>query len=406
MSSDHLSNIAKLTSYFENISAKGIERGARDRPTLNADYAEEEWQQFYNALDNFINMVLEAYEYQKKIASGDLTAEVGRKNAAAMPLRALQSSLKHLTWQASQVADGDLNQEVHFLGDFAQSFNRMILSLREKEKMQSRLIQAQKMESIGGLVEGLAHEINTPSQYITTNLDFIQESCADTGEIIRRLTQVIKEQSAQNSGAMEQILIDMEWDYLASELPGAIQQTREGIDRIAKIVETMKDFAQPKGVGKELQDINQILEKAITLTSGQWRDVAELEFNLAASLPTISVETDKLEQVFVNVLVNAVQAISEQNSSKIPGEKGLVTVSSRLEKEAILICFSDTGVGIKPEIMDRIFDPFFTTREVGQRTGQGLAISYKIIVEQHKGTIAFQSEVGNGTKCLIRLPLD
>jgi signal transduction histidine kinase len=322
-----------------------------------------------------------------------------------MPLRALQSSLKHLTWQASQGADGEKKQEVHFLGDFAQSFNRMILSLREKEKMQSRLIQAQKMESIGGLVEGLAHEINTPAQYITTNLDFIQGACADTGEIISRLTHVINQQSPQNSETMKQILKEMDWDYLTSELPGAIQQTREGIDRIANIVETMKDFAQPKRGGKEFQDINQILEKAITLTSGQWRDVAELELHLAPGLPKISVDADKLEQVFINVLVNAAQAISEKNSAQIPGEKGLVTVSSRLEKEAVLICFSDSGVGIKPEIMDRIFDPFFTTREVGQGTGQGLAISYKIIVEQHQGTIAFQSEVGNATTCQIRLPL-
>ncbi len=404
MSSPHLANLVKLTSYFENISRKGIERGGTERPVLQADDTEEELQQFYNALDNFIDTVLEAYEYQKKIASGDLAAEVGRKNVAAMPLRALQASLKHLTWQASQVAGGDLNQEVHFLGDFSKSFNHMILSLREKEQMKQRLIQAQKLESIGGLVEGLAHEINTPAQYINANVDFVQESLHDTDEIIRKLKGLIDQQAPQHSEAAEEILTEMDWEYLSTELPAAIEHTREGVERIAKIVGTMKDFAQPKVAGKGLHDINQILEQAITLTAGQCRDVAKVELQLAQDIPEVNVEAETLKQVFINILGNSVQAITEVNEQRGTKTTGLITVSSEMEDDAIQIIFTDSGAGIKPEIMDRIFDPFFSTREVGQGTGQGLAISYKIIVEQHKGTIRFFSEVGQGTKCVIRIP--
>lgn len=404
MSSLHLADLVKLTSYFENIAKKGIERGGAERPVLQADDNEKELQQFYSALNSFIDTVLEAYEYQKKIASGDLAAEVGRKNVVAMPLRALQASLKHLTWQASQVAAGDLNQEVHFLGDFAKSFNHMILSLREKELMKQRLIQAQKLESIGGLVEGLAHEINTPAQYINTNLDFIQESLRDTDEIVRSLKGLIDLQAPQHSEAAEEILTEMDWEYLSSELPAAIEHTREGVERIAKIVGTMKDFAQPKGAGKELHNINQILEHAITLTAGQCRDVAKVELQLTQDIPEVNVEAETLEQVFINILGNSVQAISELNEGRDTESTGLITVSSEMEDDAIKITFTDSGAGIKPEIMDRIFDPFFSTREVGQGTGQGLAISYKIIVEQHKGTIRFFSEVGKGARCVIRIP--
>lgn len=406
MTGDHSDIITDLAQYFETIAGRGLEIANRNRPHLPDADDNPDRQRFYQAVTVFLDLVNEAYECQKRLARGDLSGEIQTRNSLTMPLQALHSSLRHLTWQASRVAGGDLGQEVHFLGEFAESFNKMIRSLREKAEMQNRLMLAQKMEAIGELATGLAHEINTPAQYMGANMSFLLESVRDIEETINRLLAETEESSPAVHARLVTLLTEKDWPYLSSEMPKAIQQTQNGVDKIKQIVHVVNEFARPKERRREPCDLNALLENAITLTSGDWRDIAEIELCLADNIPETPVIADAISQVFVNIIMNATQAIKEkkQQPNASPA-KGRLTISSDATADCIEIRVADTGVGIAPELIPRIFDPFFTTREVGQGSGQGLAISYQIIVDQHQGRISFSSEPGKGTTCTLCLPL-
>ncbi|MDX9841139.1 MAG: response regulator [Desulfobulbus sp.] len=271
------------------------------------------------------------------------------------------------------------------------------------------LRQAQKLESIGHLAAGIAHEINTPIQFIGDNVQFIGEAMADLTAILEKGEILLR--TLQNGQPVDNLVQQMElardtidMPFLIREIPEAISQTLVGVDRVATIIYALREFSHPGSEGKTAVDINQALENTITVSRNEWKYVAEMTTLLADDLPMLCCLPGELNQAFLNILVNAAHAIAEATDNGRLG-KGLITVSTKVDQPMLEIRISDTGNGIPQDIQERVFDPFFTTKEVGKGTGQGLAIARSVVVDKHQGTIRFISEPGRGTTFIIRLPL-
>jgi PAS domain S-box-containing protein len=279
----------------------------------------------------------------------------------------------------------------------------------ERRLIDAQLRQAQKLESIGQLAAGIAHEINTPTQYVGDNTRFLLEAFND---LIRLLDLYAKTPQAIKAGKSVDDLIrtmrdaaeEADLDYLREEIPKAIKQALDGVERVSKIVQAMKEFSHPGSTEKKEIDVNRAIESTITVARNEWKYVADLIMDLDPALPPVSCLPGEFNQVILNMIINACHAITEAMQDK-SGEKGTITVKTLDLGTHVKILISDTGTGIPEQIRSKIFDPFFTTKEVGRGTGQGLAISYSVIVKKHHGTISFESEVGKGTTFFIDLPV-
>lgn len=281
--------------------------------------------------------------------------------------------------------------------------------ITERRKLEAQLRQAQKMESIGQLAAGIAHEINTPTQYIGDNARFLQESFADLRPLLIACRQL---RDAPEAAPAEQNLLrqvrqaveQLDVDYLLDEIPKAICQSLEGVSRVATIVRSMKDFSHPGSEEKQAVDLNAAIASTITVSRNEWKYVAEMVTDFDPELPRVVCLPGDINQVVLNLIINAAHAIADK-LGPAPTAKGRITLGTRRDGDWVEIRVEDTGVGIPKEIRNRVYDPFFTTKPVGRGTGQGLAIAHSIVTEKHGGTIHFESELGQGTKFYIRLPL-
>jgi PAS domain S-box-containing protein len=277
-----------------------------------------------------------------------------------------------------------------------------------REAAEMELRHAQKLESVGRLASGIAHEINTPIQFVGDNTRFLQESFAGLQTLINKY-QELRDAAASGVvspdllGGVRQVEGESDCAYLMEEIPKALTQTLDGVSRVATIVRAMKDFAHPESGEKAAADLNKALLSTLTVARSELKYVADVETDFG-DLPLVVCNISDLNQVFLNLLVNAAHAIAEV--VKGTGEKGKIGVRTVAEGKAVLIAITDTGCGIPEGIRSKVFDPFFTTKEVGRGTGQGLAIARSVIVERHKGTLTFESEVGKGTTFYIRLPVE
>jgi PAS domain S-box-containing protein len=282
--------------------------------------------------------------------------------------------------------------------------------ITERIKFEAQLNQSQKMEAIGQLAAGIAHEINTPTQFVGDNTRFLQDAFDDLIQACSLYKESIKDAKSGNLNAesikdLENRISELDIAYLEDEVPQAILQTLKGIDRITHIVQAMKIFAHPGGAEKEPIDINKEIEKTITITRNEWKYVAELITDFDATLPAVHCHRAEFNQVVLNLIVNAAHAIADANGDQ-PSERGKIKISTTLAGKWAEIRISDTGIGIPEEIQHRIFDLFFTTKEPGRGTGQGLAIAHSVIVERHGGKIDIETEENRGTTFVIRLPVD
>jgi PAS domain S-box-containing protein len=285
----------------------------------------------------------------------------------------------------------------------------VIQDVTERKALEGQLVHAQKLESIGQLAAGIAHEINTPTQYIGDNTRFVQEAFNDISVFLGAYREVLR---SAHSGSIHAELIERceaaaeraDLDYLSEEIPKAIQQSLDGVARVAKIVSAMKEFSHPGNEEKTPLDLNRAIESTITVARNEWKYVAEMETDLDPNLPPVPGLPGELNQVVLNILVNAAHAIADHAGSD-PSAKGRIRVSTRCDADWVELRIADTGSGIPEAIRPKIFDPFFTTKPVGRGTGQGLGIARSIIVHKHGGTIDFETEVGRGTTFVIRLPL-
>ncbi|MDA7978013.1 MAG: ATP-binding protein [Pirellulales bacterium] len=276
----------------------------------------------------------------------------------------------------------------------------------QQKRLQLELAHAHKLESVGQLAAGIAHEINTPIQYIGDNLVFLKSAFNDVNQTFETLDELLEAAKASQVtpelvANVDQALQDIDIKYVLDEMPVAADQSLDGVERVSKIVRAMKEFAHPGGDSQTLVDVAKIIETAITVSSNEWKHVAEISRTYDPDVPQISGYPDELSQVFLNLIVNAAHAIEDQTS-----QKGTITVTTRQDEECVEIQIADTGKGIPPDVQAKMYDPFYTTKEVGKGTGQGLAIARSVVVDKHAGTITCKSDVGVGTRFVIRLPID
>lgn len=340
--------------------------------------------------DTIANLqALTTTEMPTPLLASSIEGELGFRNAAIV---AIGLALFALAWFASTAAK--LHAE-------AAAAKNQVAELHETREF--RHLQAQKMESIGQLAAGIAHEINTPTQYIGDNIRFLRmayDRREAAWKCYRELFEKVKSGTA-TADDVDQIE-DWEkanrWDELRREIPVAIDECLEGITRVNAIVWAMKDYAHPGVDSKVDVNLNPTIESAVTVARNEWKNVAEVEMDLLPSLPTVWCNPGEVGQLVLNLVINAAHAI--QDASR---EGGKITVRSYAAGERAVIEVADNGVGIPPEIRARIFEQFFTTKKNGVGTGLGLSI-VKRVVEGHGGSIEVDSAVGKGTTFRIRLP--
>ncbi len=279
--------------------------------------------------------------------------------------------------------------------------------IRELKEAQNEALQASKLASVGQLAAGIAHEINTPTQYIGDNLRFLSEAHEDIATIIkayRNLAEAAKKESllkdyvAKAAAAAEEADIE----YLLEEIPAATRQSIGGVDQVARIVLAMKEFSHPGSKDKLATDLNHSIKNTLTVCRNEWKHIAELKMDLDPDLPLVNCLIGELNQVFLNLVVNASHAIKETGGEGL----GFISISTRKDGDWVEIRIKDTGRGIPEDVREHIFDPFFTTKDVGKGTGQGLSICLDVVVNKHGGKLFFETEQGNGTTFIVRLPID
>jgi PAS domain S-box-containing protein len=264
---------------------------------------------------------------------------------------------------------------------------------QERDRLALELRMAQKLEAVGRLASGVAHEINTPMQFVSDNVTFMRESVGDLASVIG----AYRIDRAQGDA----VAAEVEAEYLLAELPKAMDRAREGIERVTNIVRAMKEFSHPNTEARSSADINKAIETTVQIARSEYKHIAVVDLKLEP-LPLVPCNIGELNQVFLNLLVNGAHAIEGSGKDVSSGRIG---IASRHEGAELIITFEDNGCGIAPENLDKIFDPFFTTKEVGKGTGQGLAISRSIVVDRHGGAIDVRSIVGTGTRFTIRIPV-
>lgn len=280
---------------------------------------------------------------------------------------------------------------------------------QDRNRMEVQLRHSQKLESIGQLAAGIAHEINTPTQYIGDNTRFLQDSFAGITRVLAqygRLLQAVRQQQVTPQLVEETAAVAEAADitYLTEEVPKSIQQTLQGVAHVSKIVRAMKNFSHPGSEEKTEINLNQAIESTVTVARNEWKYVADLDLILDPQLPTVPCLPGEINQVILNLVINAAHAIGDVVGEGAGG-KGWIRVSTSRQGDWAEIRVQDTGTGIPEPVRARIFDPFFTTKAVGKGSGQGLTIAHSVVVEQHGGTIGFETEMGKGTTFIVRLPL-
>ena len=288
-------------------------------------------------------------------------------------------------------------------------FDGMFEDITERRLLRVQLAQAQKLESVGQLAAGIAHEINTPTQYIGDNVRFLKSTFQGLASLLNLYEKAFAEArvhtlSPETIAEMFEAIRLADLDYLLEEIPRAIDQTLEGVTRVSTLVSAMKEFSHPGTREKIPLDLNHAIQSTITVARNEWKYVAELETDFDPDLPLVACLPGEFNQVILNLIVNAAHAIADVVGPD--GARGTIHIQTRQCSCGVEIRVRDSGGGIPAHVRPRIFDPFFTTKEIGKGTGQGLAIARSVIVDKHHGTIDFETTEGVGTTFILRLPYD
>jgi PAS domain S-box-containing protein len=288
------------------------------------------------------------------------------------------------------------------------AFSVFIHDITRRKKLEVELRQAQKLESVGRLAAGVAHEINTPVQFVSDNMHFLRSGIDDLAGVVIKYRELHHAVSGggpllELAAVAEQAEHDADLEYLLENMPTAVDRVLEGLERVATIVRSMKEFAHPDLKEMSAVDLNQAIQSTLVIARHEYKYVADVETDLG-DLPRVTCHPGDVNQAILNIVVNAAHAIGDVVAGT--AARGRITIRTRREGSWAEVRITDTGGGIPEDIRDRIFDPFFTTKEVGRGSGQGLAISRAVILEKHGGTLTFETEMGVGTTFVIRLPVD
>lgn len=295
-------------------------------------------------------------------------------------------------------------RQLHRSLAFAAARHELTQSLQRQATLEEELQRARKLEAVGELAAGVAHELNTPIQYVSDNLSFVAEAAGEMVALASGLVALFGEVEQRPDHAVaraRQLLEGPDLAYFAEELGPAVTEVKQGIDRMALVVRSMLTYASGGEGRLEPHDLSEALRATVEVGRVRWKYVAEVDLVIDAGLPPVTCRIGELNQVFLNLLVNASDAIAETHRA----DKGTISVEARRDNHEICIAVSDDGIGIADEHLPRIFDPFFTTKEVGKGTGQGLALAHHIVVERHGGRLTVASKPGRGARFEVRLPL-
>ncbi len=308
-----------------------------------------------------------------------------------------------------------------------QSFGNLIMRVLDSRLLAARLKQSQteklrlieeharqmlteRLASIGQITAGIAHEINSPLQFVRGNTDFLQEAVSSFTAALTRIRdlEVVPSPGGErlgDSAFMQALNSDLDLDYTMAEVPRTLVQTKQGIERVTEMVNALKRFTHSAPRENQMEQLNDAIREAIIITRNSWKSVASLSLDLSNTLPLVKCNLGEINQVLINLLINAGDAMRERwpDARNTPGR---IVLRSFPSDEGAVIEVEDTGGGIPKEIITKIFDPFFTTKDVGKGTGQGLAISYDIIVRRHGGALEVESNRKAGTTLFrISLPI-
>jgi signal transduction histidine kinase len=346
-------------------------------------------------------------------ACGLSLADFAPHEAITDLLLLIQSQSSSLS-DATNMADalGALNQQLEMrvrqrTHALEEKTSALQTEIADRQRIESELRLAQKLESVGQLAAGIAHEINTPIQFVGDNLRFLGDSLKDLMGILEHLTPLMDAADASTGGpnqtqAIRAAAHKADLPYLTGELPKAVEQSLEGIERVASLVRALKEFSHPDSAEHKATDLNHAITNALTVARNEYKYVADVVVEADAKLPQVVCNVGEINQVLLNLLVNAAHAIGDTSSTR---GRGTITLTTRQDGEWVELLVRDTGTGIPEAARAKIFDPFFTTKPVGKGTGQGLYLVHSIVTKKHHGTISFTTELGVGTTFVVRLPI-
>ncbi|WP_319542277.1 PAS domain S-box protein [uncultured Pseudodesulfovibrio sp.] len=284
--------------------------------------------------------------------------------------------------------------------------------ISEQLVIEAQLRQSQKLESIGELAAGIAHEINTPTQYVSSNIQFLKDSFITYEKMLEQCRELVERVMLQDDGPScvslrefaENLLDEKELEYLKGDIPQALNESEAGLKRVAEIVRSVKQLAHPGEMNKSYHQLNEIVRDAVTVSANEWKYVAEVVSEYDDTLHPVFCLKGEVGQVVLNLIINGAHAIEKKKLTT--GEQGVISVKTYQAGAMAVLEVADTGTGIPSDVIDKIFDPFFTTKEVGKGTGQGLAIAHNVVVNMHGGKIDVSTEPGEGTTFVVRLPFE
>ena len=323
--------------------------------------------------------------------------------------RALKTGVGQIVEYRMQRKDGTyvtLESHGSFIRNSRGEIEANVISARDISDRRMAL-QNEKLSAIGQLAAGIAHEINTPVQYVSDNIAFLGDTWNHLDAAMNSCSTRLHASVGCDSRPSEPVTAGgspEDWDWLRQEVPKAISQSLEGVRRISKIVSAMRRFSHTGGGEREQVDLNEALDATLTIAQNQIKHIADVQTDYQPNLPPLECYGDEMNQVFLNLIVNATHAIREV-SKKRARERGKLTIRTRLIDKDVQIEIQDNGIGIPLPICARVFDPFFTTKQAGEGTGQGLAICHDIVVQKHHGKIWFDTELDRGTTFFVRIPI-
>lgn len=364
-----------------------------------------------SSLTHNINELLETLEQ----AQGETKSALDQVTQTNGELQTVVEQLQGEIWERQRVEDA-LRQSEEQLRHQTHSLEQM---LSELQQMQMQLVQSEKMSSLGQLVAGIAHEINNPVSFIYGNLEHTKNYVDDLLQILRLYQQEYSTPPPSLQSAIE----SLDLEFVITDLPKAFTSMRTGAERIQEIVTSLRTFSRLDEATVKVVDIHTSIDSILLLLQSRLTvKGSNSSIQIVkdyGQLPLVECYAGQLNQAFMNILANAIDAIeeasgarqeiaaqsNEASSLKTHNPAGTITISTRCQNnDKIEIAIRDTGVGLSEAVRSRIFDPFFTTKPVGRGTGLGLSLSYQIIVEQHDGTLACDSTLGQGTTFIIGLP--
>lgn len=284
----------------------------------------------------------------------------------------------------------------------------VIRDITRRKQLALQVQHIQKMESLGVMAAGVAHELNTPLQFLKANLQFLETAFEDVWSLVRGL-QELQETKGEDREAAERRMAELlseaaDLDFLGDELPSALAESLNGVARAGAVVTAMREFACAESGGLQQVDLRQAVNNTLAVCGNQWRGTAEVITDFSADLPPVACSATDLHYAIFNIVVNAAQAIRERQET-VSDHPGRIEISTRRRGNDAEVRIADNGCGIPEEIRAKIFDPFFTTKPVGVGSGQGLSVAYGAIVEKHGGQLTVESRSGEGSQFTLRIPL-